>query len=74
MILHDIPDNPELVEVATSTMRTKRFLESDLHGSDIVPVPRWIKYAISESQTHQILYHFFAQIMIDTINLFFAEQ
>ena len=39
MVLHDVPDDAELVKISTPAHGSERFLEGDDHGGDMVPVP-----------------------------------
>lgn len=74
VILHHVPNDAELVEVAAPALSSERLLEGDLHRGYVVPVPRRIEHSVPKSQSHQVLHHLFAEIMIDTIDLFFSEQ
>lgn len=74
VILHDVPDDPELVKVSSSTLGTKRLLERYLYGSDVVTVPGWTEYPVAEAQRHEILHHLLTQVVIDTVDLLFLEE
>ena len=74
MILHDVPDDAELVKVAATALRAEGLLERDLHHGDVLAVPRGTEDPVTEAQGHQVLHHFLAEIVIDAIELFLLEQ
>jgi len=74
MILHYIPDNPKFIEIAASPFRSKRFFESDLHIGNVLTIPCCSQEGICETQYKKILYHFFAEIMIDTEGFVFTPD
>lgn len=73
VILHHVADDTELVEIAASAFGAERLLESDLHRGYVVPVPRRVEHPVAESESHQILHHLLAKVVIDTINLLLVE-
>ena len=69
MILHDVADDSKLVEISAPALGAEGLLEGDDHRRDVVPVPRGAEQHVGEAESHQILNHFFAQVMIDSIEL-----
>ena len=74
VILHDVADDAELIEVTATTLSSKRLLEGDDDGRDVVAVPRRAEEPVSESDGHQILNHLFAQVVVNAVELFFFEE
>ena len=60
VVLHDVPDDPKLVEVSTSSLRPKRLLERDRDAGNGVPVPRGAEDHVGEAQRYQVLDHLLA--------------
>ena len=50
MILHDVPDDAELIEVAAAALSPERLLEGDDDGGNVVTVPGWTEQAVAESK------------------------
>ena len=65
MVLHDVPDDSELVKVSASSLGPERLLEADDHGGDVVAVPRWTEQHVGEAQRHQVLDHLLAQVVVN---------
>lgn len=71
MVLHDISDDTELVEISTTTFRSKGFLECDLNVIYVVSVPRGTEKLVTESEDENILDHLLSEVMIDSEQLIF---
>jgi len=69
MVLHYITNDAEFIEVASSAFCAKRFLECDLDIRNMLTGPCGAEESICESEDKQILYHFLAQVMIDSERL-----
>lgn len=52
VILHDVPDDAELVKVSASALCAEGFLERYLYRGDIFAVPGWAEYPVAEAQRH----------------------
>ena len=74
MILHNVSNDTEFVKVASATLSSERFLEGDNDGGNVVAVPGGPEEPVPEPDGHQILNHFLAQIVIDSVKLFFFEE
>ncbi len=46
MILHDVPDDAELVEVPAATLSPERLGKGDENAGDVVPIPVNIVWVI----------------------------
>ena len=47
--------------------------EGDLYVIDVFVVPQRFEQGVGKAQDHKVLNHFFAQVMVDAVNLFFRE-
>lgn len=74
MVLHNIANDSELIKISTATLSSKRFFERDFYCCNVLTVPCRVEEYISEANGHQILNHFFPQVMIDSVKLIFGEQ
>lgn len=61
VVLHHVADDAEFVKVAASALSTKRLLEGDENGGDVVSVPGRVENAIAESANNLIE----AKFMVD---------
>ena len=53
---------------------THGFGNGDLNVINELRIPQWFKQHIAKPHSHQVLNRFFAQIVINAINLIFAEM
>ncbi len=74
MVLHDVTNDTEFVKVASATLSSKRLLECDDNGGYVVTVPGGPEKSVPESDGHQILHHLLAQVVINSVKLFFFEE
>lgn len=74
MVLHDVSNDPNVVEVATSALGAERFLEGDLDALDEVLVPRGVQEGVTESQLQQVLDQLLAQVVVDSVQFVLGEQ
>ena len=72
MILHHIPQRAALVVIPRPIIRVHRLGDGDLHVIDIFVIPDRLEDRIGEAHHHQVLDGFFAEIMVDAVNLLFA--
>lgn len=68
-VLHDIPDDAEIIKVSTTTFGSERFLESDLHIVNVFAIPHLAEENVGETHGHDVLDHFLAEVMINAVNL-----
>lgn len=71
-VLQDITNDTELIKVTTSSLRTERFLESDLNVADRVLVPASVHGHIRKPKNEKILDHLLTEVMINTEGLIFG--
>ena len=74
MVLHHIAHRAGFIIIFAAPAHAHGFRNSDLNMINILRIPERLKQHISKTDRHQILYGFFAQIMINTIDLLFAEM
>ena len=74
MVLHNVSDDAEFVKVASATLSSEWFLEGDDDGGNVVAVPSGPEDSIPEPDGHQILHHFLAQVVINSVQLFLFEE
>jgi hypothetical protein len=70
MVLHDIADDAELVEVASTALGAERLLEGDLNVVDVVTVPGGAQEGVAKAHDQDVLDHLLAQVVVDTEDLF----
>lgn len=74
MILHHIANDSEFVEISAATLRAERFLEGNENRRDVLTIPCRVEELIAESDGHQVLHHFLAQVMVNTVELILSEE
>ena len=75
MILQDVPECSRSVVVTSSARFNTLILgHRDLYMVDVMPIEQRFEDRISESKQQDILNGFFAQVMVDPIDLRFVEQ
>mmetsp|Transcript_48938 Transcript_48938/g.140630 ORF Transcript_48938/g.140630 Transcript_48938/m.140630 type:complete len:270 (-) Transcript_48938:651-1460(-) len=67
VVLHDVPDDAELVEVSSTAAGAKVFLEDDLNMLYAFVVPERLKELVPESQRHQVEHHLLAEVVVDPV-------
>lgn len=71
-VLQDITNDTEFIKVTTSSLRTKRFLKSDLNVADRVLVPASVHRHIRKPKNEKILDHLLSEVMVNTEGLIFG--
>jgi len=74
MILHDVANDAELVEVAAASLGAEGLLERERHAGDGVAAPQLLEEAVGEAQHDYVLDHFFAQVVVDAVDLGLGEE
>ena len=74
VVLHDVAYDAELVEVAAASLSAERLLECESDGGDRVPVPQLLHDLVGEAQHDYVLDHFFAQVVVDAVDLGLGEE
>src|SRR5262245_13461956 len=74
MVRHHVAQCPNLFVEATATLDTYSFGCCDLNMVDMVTVPERLEDAIGKAQDQDILDRFFAEEVIDPIDLVFSQH
>lgn len=74
MVLDNVTNDARLIEIATAALCADIFFHRDRHGRNVVAIPGWPNNSIAEAKRHDVLHHFFTQVVIDTINFLFLKQ
>jgi hypothetical protein len=69
MVLHNITDDAELVEVASTSFGTKWLLEGDLDVVDMVSVPGSAEERVTKSKDEDVLDHLLTKVMVNSEQL-----
>lgn len=70
-VLHNVTDDPILVEVTASTLRAKWLLETDLYITDGVSIPGSAQGDVRKTKDKNVFDHFFAKVMVNAERLVF---
>ncbi|MPM47126.1 hypothetical protein SDC9_93834 [bioreactor metagenome] len=73
MILNHVAQSPGTVVIASAASYADFFGRSDLDPVNVFSVPYGLEKAIIKPCYHDILYRFFSEVVVDTINLFLKE-
>jgi len=74
MILHNVPYNPDIIEITTSSFCAKGFFESDLYVGNMLTSPCCSKECICEAKNQKIFDHFFTEVMVDAESFLFRPD
>ncbi len=74
VILEHVADDAGRVVVAGAAADVDFFGHRDLHVIDVVAIPDRLENRVGEPQHEQVLHRFFAQIVIDAVDLALAEH
>ncbi len=74
MVLHHIPQGSGMVVVAAAMADPDRLRHGDLHVVDVTAVPDRLEQGIGETKGEDVLYGFFAQVVVDAVDLRFAKH
>lgn len=69
MVLHDITDDAKLIEVTSTTLGAKWFLEGDLDVIDVIAVPSCVEERVAESENEDVLDHLLSEVVINAEDL-----
>jgi hypothetical protein len=69
VILHHIAQCTSVLVVATAMLDPHLFGHRDLNVIDITPIPQRLQKGVRKAKSQQVLNCFFAQIMIDPVDL-----
>ena len=74
VVLHHVPHRPGLIVIAAPPFYADGLCHCDLDVIDVLRVPQRFEQHIAKAYGHQVLDRFFAQIMVDAVNLRFVEM
>ena len=74
MIGEHVPDGSGLFVIEATMFHSEGFGYGNLDVIDILPVPYGFKNSIGEAKHQNVLHGFFAQIMINAVDLVFMED
>ena len=74
MILDHIAQRAGAFVVAAPPFQPDGFGGRDLDVFDVTPVPDWLEQRVGETERQNILHGFFAEVMVDAVNLRFGKQ
>ena len=72
MVGHHVAQRAGLVVVTAALFHAHGFGHGNLHVVDVAPVPDGLEDSVGETQRHDVLDGFLAQVVIDAIDLLFA--
>ena len=72
--LEHIAQHAAVVVVAAALADGDRLRGGDLHAIDVLMVPERFEHRVGEAEDQDVLHRLFTEIMIDAINLIFAEE
>ena len=64
-----VPDNPRLFVISAAVFHPHALCGGDLHVVHVPAVPNRLEDGIGEAEDQNVLHGFFAEIMVDAINL-----
>ena len=73
MVLHHVAHRTCTVVKTGTTAHAHSFSHGDLHALDVRCPPQRLEDGIAKAQHHQVLHGFFAQVMVDPVNLWLVE-
>ena len=73
MVLHHVAQRADAIVKLTTPCHAKFFRQGDLHMLYPFAPPQGLKQHIGKTHGEQVLHRFFAQIMVDAVNLVFLK-
>src|SRR5579859_761649 len=74
VVLHHIADGARFLVIAAAALQPDIFRHRDLYVVNIATVPDRLEDAVCQAKDEDVLHRFFAEVVIDTINLFLFED
>src|SRR5262249_49364358 len=77
--LHDVVGNhvaqrTGLIVIAAALLDPHGFGHRDLYVIDVAAIPNGLKDTVGEAKRQDVLYRLFSQVVIDAVDLFFADE
>ena len=73
MVWHHVTQRAGVFEVATAALHSNGLRDGDLHVLNIAAVPHRLEDSISKPKRQHILDSFFAQVVINSVDLVFFQ-
>ena len=73
MVLHHVAHRTCTVVKTCTAAHAHSFSHGDLHALDVRRPPQRLEDGVAKTQHHQVLHGFFAQVMVDPVNLWLVE-
>ena len=73
MVLHHVAQRAGDVVKLAALFHAQRFGNGNLHGLDVILIPQGFEQAVAEAQRQKVLQAFFAQVVVDAVDLVFLE-
>ena len=73
MILHHVTQGAGVIVKIAARFNADLFRDRNLHIFNPRAIPQWFQEQIGKAQRQQVLHHFFAEVMIDTVDLVFLQ-
>lgn len=74
MVLHDIPDDAELIKVAAAALSAEGLLEDNLDIGYVLVVPTGGDEAVGKAHDQHVLHQLLAQVVVYPVELLLREQ
>ncbi len=74
MVLDHVSQRSSLLVIASAILYPQALGSGDLHVVNVSSIPKGLKDAVGKAQNNDVLNGFFAQIVIDAINLVFLQD
>ena len=74
VIRHHVAQSARLIVIAAALFDADRFRDGDLHVIDVAAIPDRLENTVGETKHQDVLDGFFAEVMIDAVDLLFADD
>lgn len=74
MVLDHIPQGTGAIIVAAPVANPQLLRYRDLHMVNIGSVPQWLHQGVCKTESHNILYRLFTQVMVYPVDLLFGKD
>ena len=73
VVRHHVAQSARFIVVAAAILHAHSFSDGDLHVIDVAAVPDGLEDSVGETENQDVLYCFFAQVMVDAVDLLFLK-
>jgi hypothetical protein len=74
VVLEHVPQHARFLVILAASFHSDGFRGRDLNVRDVVPVPQWLEDRVRKAEDEDVLDAFFAEIVIDAINLVLSNS